>query len=62
MVPPLGRTEDGFELQFGCNHLGHFALTGRLMGVLEATPGSRVVNVSEELTGVRFFERTTAVA
>ncbi len=46
MVPPLGHTEDGFELQFGCNHLGHFALTGRLMDLLEATAGARVVNVS----------------
>jgi len=46
MIPPLGHTEDGFELQFGCNHLGHFALTGRLMDLIEATPGSRVVNVS----------------
>jgi NAD(P)-dependent dehydrogenase (short-subunit alcohol dehydrogenase family) len=46
MIPPLGHTEDGFELQFGCNHLGHFALTGRLMDLLEATPGARVVNLS----------------
>jgi NAD(P)-dependent dehydrogenase (short-subunit alcohol dehydrogenase family) len=46
MVPPLGQTEDGFELQFGCNHLGHFALTGRLLDLLEATPGARVVTVS----------------
>jgi len=46
MIPPLGHTEDGFELQFGCNHLGHFALTGRLMDLLEATPGARVVNVA----------------
>jgi NAD(P)-dependent dehydrogenase (short-subunit alcohol dehydrogenase family) len=46
MAPPLGHTEDGFELHFGCNHLGHFALTGRFMGHLEATPGARVVTVS----------------
>lgn len=46
MVPPLGYTEDGFEMQFGCNHLGHFVLTGRLFGLLERTPGARVVNVS----------------
>jgi NAD(P)-dependent dehydrogenase (short-subunit alcohol dehydrogenase family) len=46
MMPPLGRTEDGFELQFGTNHLGHFALTGLLLGRLLAAPGSRVVTVS----------------
>jgi NAD(P)-dependent dehydrogenase (short-subunit alcohol dehydrogenase family) len=46
MVPPLGQTEDGFELQFGCNHLGHFALTGRLLDLLEATPDARIVTVS----------------
>jgi NAD(P)-dependent dehydrogenase (short-subunit alcohol dehydrogenase family) len=46
MIPPFGTTEDGFELQFGCNHLGHFALTSRLLELAEATPNSRVVNVS----------------
>lgn len=46
MAPPLGRTADGFELQFGSNHLGHFALTGRLLERLESTPGARIVNVS----------------
>jgi NAD(P)-dependent dehydrogenase (short-subunit alcohol dehydrogenase family) len=46
MVPPFGRTEDGFELQFGCNHLGHFALTGHLMDLLDTTEGARVVTVS----------------
>jgi NAD(P)-dependent dehydrogenase (short-subunit alcohol dehydrogenase family) len=46
MVPPFGRTKQGFELQFGTNHLGHFALTARLLPLLERTPGSRVVVVS----------------
>lgn len=46
MVPPKTLTDDGFELQFGVNHLGHFALTGHLMDKLLATPGARVVNVS----------------
>jgi NAD(P)-dependent dehydrogenase (short-subunit alcohol dehydrogenase family) len=46
MVPPLGHTTDGFELQFGTNHLGHFALTGRLLAMLCETPGARVVTLS----------------
>ena len=46
MIPPKSRTKDGFELQIGTNHLGHFALTGHLMPVLERTKGSRVVTVS----------------
>ena len=46
MVPPYGKTEDGFELQFGTNHLGHFALTGRLLPLLKATSGSRITTVS----------------
>ena len=43
MFPPLTRTAQGFELQMGVNHLGHFALTGLLLGKLAETPGSRVV-------------------
>ncbi|MGH3158500.1 MAG: oxidoreductase [Streptosporangiaceae bacterium] len=46
MMPPHGRTEDGFELQFGTNHLGHFALTGLLLDRMLTVPGSRVVTVS----------------
>jgi protochlorophyllide reductase len=40
------RTEDGFEMQFGVNHLGHFALTAGLLPHLLATPGSRIVTVT----------------
>ncbi|MGW1888992.1 oxidoreductase [Streptomyces sp. NPDC002004] len=46
MALPYGTTEDGFETQFGVNHLGHFALTGLLLPALLATPGARVVSVS----------------
>jgi NAD(P)-dependent dehydrogenase (short-subunit alcohol dehydrogenase family) len=47
MTPPTRQTTaDGFELQFGTNYLGHFALTGRLMPLLENAPAARVVNLS----------------
>jgi NAD(P)-dependent dehydrogenase (short-subunit alcohol dehydrogenase family) len=46
MAVAEGRTADGFETQFGTNHLGHFALTGLLLPMLLATPGARVVTVS----------------
>lgn len=46
MVPPYGKTEDGFELQLGTNHFGPFALTGLLLPRLLATPGSRVATMS----------------
>ncbi|MFG1627424.1 oxidoreductase [Kribbella sp. NPDC049227] len=46
MNVPFQRTEDGFELTFGTNHLGHFALTGLLLTHLLRTAGSRVVTVT----------------
>jgi NAD(P)-dependent dehydrogenase (short-subunit alcohol dehydrogenase family) len=46
MVPPYELTKDGFESQFGVNHLGPFALTGLLLEKLAKTPSSRVVNTS----------------
>jgi NAD(P)-dependent dehydrogenase (short-subunit alcohol dehydrogenase family) len=46
MAPPRRETADGFELQFGTNHLGHFALTGLLLECLLAAPAPRVVTMS----------------
>ncbi|WP_454788310.1 SDR family NAD(P)-dependent oxidoreductase [Mycolicibacterium lutetiense] len=46
MTPPKETTSDGFELQFGTNHLGHFALTGLLLDRLLPVVGSRIVTVS----------------
>ncbi len=43
---PEARTEDGFEMQFGVNHLGHFALTAWLLPLMVLTPGSRIVTVT----------------
>ena len=68
MAPPRTLTEDGFELQLGTNHLGHFALTGRLLPLLLAAPAARVVTVSsgahrmgsiafDDLMGERSYRR-----
>src|SRR5207244_12268201 len=66
-----GVTADGFESQFGINHLGHFALTGLLLEVLLKTPSSRIVTVSsrmhssgkiqwDDLMSERSYDRWTA--
>lgn len=53
-VPTRHTTADGFELQFGTNYLGHFALTGRLLPLLAAAPAPRVVSLS---SGTHWFGR-----
>jgi NAD(P)-dependent dehydrogenase (short-subunit alcohol dehydrogenase family) len=72
MFTPKQTTRDGFELQFGTNHLGHFALTGLLLEQLLPLPGSRVVTVSslahrlgarinfDDLQGERSYRRVAA--
>ena len=73
MMPPRGTSADGFELQFGTNHLGHFALTGLLLEAMLAVPGSRVVTVAShghragrinfaDLQSERRYGRMTAYA
>jgi NAD(P)-dependent dehydrogenase (short-subunit alcohol dehydrogenase family) len=73
MAIPFSRTVDGFETVFGTNHLGHFAFTGRILPVLLATPGSRVVTVSsmahrlarirwDDLDGERSYSKARAYA
>jgi protochlorophyllide reductase len=54
MAPPRTLTRDGFELQFGTNHLGHFALTLLLLPLLRAQEGARVVLVT---SGAQYFGR-----
>lgn len=59
MAPPYQKTKDGFEIQFGTNHLGHFALTGQLIGALLKSHGSRIVNVSSnahKMGKIRFHD------
>lgn len=46
MTVPYGKTDDGFELQNGVNHLGHFVLTAKLFDMLKQTPDARIVNIS----------------
>lgn len=46
MMPPYSKTSDGFESQMGANYLGHFALTGHLLEVINQTPDARIVTLS----------------
>jgi protochlorophyllide reductase len=54
MAPPRMRTRQGFELQFGVNHLGHYLLTRLLLPLLTVQPGARVVHVT---SGAQYFGR-----
>jgi protochlorophyllide reductase len=54
---PRSLTSDGFEMQFGVNHLGHYALTMALLPLLRARPASRVVTVT---SGAQYFGRSAA--
>jgi len=58
MATPRKNTNEGFEWQFGINHLGHFALTGLLIDLLMAAPSSRVVTVTSiaHFKGSIYFE------
>jgi NAD(P)-dependent dehydrogenase (short-subunit alcohol dehydrogenase family) len=71
MAIPYQKTVDGFEMQFGTNHIGHFKLTGLLIGALKSTPASRVVTVTSyahffgwinfrDLNGERFYQKWLA--
>ncbi|MGB1207119.1 MAG: oxidoreductase [Chitinophagales bacterium] len=71
MAIPRRETEDGFEMQFGTNHLGHFALTALLINMLRKTPKSRIINVSsivhrfgkmnfEDLNSEKSYQKWTA--
>ena len=73
MEIPFGKTADGFELQFGTNHLGHFALTGLLLDLSLQTPQARIVTVSsimhrfgridfDNLNGEKHYSRSGAYA
>jgi hypothetical protein len=73
MATPYRQTLDGFELQFGTNHLGHFALTGQLLEPLLAAEAARVVTVSsgahrmggiafDNLDGARSYHKWRAYA
>ena len=73
MATPFGKTADGFELQFGTNHLGHFALTGLLLDRIMQTPQARVITASsgghrfgkidfDNLNGEQGYDRQRAYA
>ena len=59
MALPYQTTRDGFEMQIGTNHFGHFALTGLLLDQLTAAPAARVVTVASKLTPMALLTRSS---
>lgn len=56
MVPPFSRTKQGFELQFGTNHLAHFAMVGQLLPLIKNVENSRIVSVSSIAAEMNYID------
>ena len=49
-----GKSDDGYEIHFAVNHLGHFLLTNLLLDTLKKAPSARIINISSNTHGCKF--------